>query len=65
MYVDDLLIFHNNRSAADAFKKSIMEEFKCTDEGQLSWHLGIKYERDRARKIIDCSQEQYIDDLLA
>eukprot|EP00961_Rhodomonas_salina_P137040 1843572-Rhodomonas_salina.1 len=42
-----------------------MEEFKCTDEGQLAWHLRIKYECSCASKIIDCSQEQYIDNLLA
>lgn len=41
-----------------------MSEYKCTDEGSLSWHLGIKYERDRAKKLIDCSQEAYINDLL-
>lgn len=29
----------------------------------LKWHLGIHYERDRAKKQIFCSQEQAIDSL--
>ncbi len=42
----------------------MVHPYKCTDEGGLSWHLGIKYERNRKERTIDCSQTQYIEDLL-
>ncbi len=64
MYVDDLLILHNNTETACLFNKVLQAEYKCTDKGELGWHLGIKYGRDQRNKTIDASQVQYIDNLL-
>eukprot|EP00961_Rhodomonas_salina_P127207 1714899-Rhodomonas_salina.1 len=50
LYVDDLLIFHNNKAKSEEFKDYLRQKYKLTDEGDLKWHLGIRYARDRENK---------------
>lgn len=65
LYVDDLLIFYDNANECVEFKKYLADRYKCTDEGNLSWHFGISYMRDRPAKKIFCDQRQNIKDMIA
>ena len=56
LYVDDLLIFHDNAAECIIFKSFLEETFKCTTDGDLNWHLGISYTRDCVAKKIFCDQ---------
>eukprot|EP00961_Rhodomonas_salina_P111906 1506098-Rhodomonas_salina.2 len=64
LYVNDLLIFHNNKAKSEDFKDYLHQKYKLTDEGDLKWHLGICYALDRENKVIYCNQETAIDKLL-
>lgn len=64
LYVDDMLIAGNDRATIDAFKTTLSERFEMTDLGNARWMLGMEIRRDRARRILSISQEQYIEKIL-
>lgn len=65
-YVDDLqLIYHRDHTRlADEVIKAFADKFKITNEGDLTWHLGIHYVRDREKRVTVASQEQYLESVL-
>ncbi|CAL1678819.1 unnamed protein product [Lasius platythorax] len=48
VYVDDLLIFSNNKNEIRCLKENLRKQFKIRDLGEVSEFLGIKIERDYA-----------------
>eukprot|EP00961_Rhodomonas_salina_P253535 3426421-Rhodomonas_salina.1 len=65
-YVDDLQLIYDKKDSklSDWFKEEFGKQFKITNEGDLSWHLGVHYIRDRENKTTFCTQARYVDTLL-
>jgi hypothetical protein len=65
-YVDDLQVLYHNthKELADWVKSKFAERFDITDEGSLTWHLGVHYVRDRAAKTTYCHQTRYLESVL-
>lgn len=65
-YVDDLqMLYHKDHEGlADEIIKTFNDKFKITDEGDLTWHLGIHYTRDRANRTTFLSQQKYVETIL-
>lgn len=64
VYVDDLLIFSNNRASKERIKKALTTAFKMTDNGEARYILGMHIERDRKKGIISIDQHKYIGEVL-
>lgn len=62
-FVDDLIICTNCQNLLKSTKRALADKFKITDEGALSWFLGVKIEKlkDGSLKM---SQSQYIRDMV-
>eukprot|EP00961_Rhodomonas_salina_P296392 3936304-Rhodomonas_salina.1 len=65
-YVDDCIVTcpKEHREVRDKFLREFNEAYKITDDGDLTWHLGVSYERDREKGLLHCNQEKYCQDLL-
>ena len=57
VYVDDLVITGSNSSTIEAFKLEMMEQFKMSDLGLLTYYLGIEVHQSPAG--IDIAQTAY------
>jgi hypothetical protein len=64
LYVDDLLICSNLPSDVATMKKSFHDQFKMTDEGEVTHFLQIEVSRNRSTRTISLSQRQYVVNLL-
>lgn len=64
IHVDDLLVAGNCRAELDRLKEALHEELECTDQGEVSYFLGINIYRDRANRKMYLSQEHYLESLL-
>jgi transposase InsO family protein len=64
VYVDDLVIFGNNKSKINDLKLNLAEVFKIKDLGELKFILGIEVIRNRKEKTITITQRQYIKNVL-
>jgi hypothetical protein len=62
VFVDDLIIASNDKSLMDEIKSMLHQKFKMTDLGQLSWFLGIEFER--GPDYCSLNQSQYLESLL-
>ena len=45
VYVDDIIITSGNKRSVERTKHALLSCFEGTDEGKLSWYLGVKFER--------------------
>ena len=63
IYVDDL-IYCGDSVMVKWFKDQVSKRFKATHDGNLSWILGMKIERDRIKGELKTSQERHINYLL-
>ena len=64
MYVDDILIAGNHVKSICEVKYFLKSQFEMKDLGEASYLLGIQIIRDRKSRILQLSQEQYIDKIL-
>ena len=64
LYVDDMLIIGKNVSRIKELKKQLSRSFAMKDLGPAKRILGIRIFRDRAKKKLSLSQEQYIEKVL-
>lgn len=62
LYVDVLHVIGSSDKEVQEFKRKIMDEFKMTDLGHLSYFFGIEFERPETGIIM--SQRKYGTDLL-
>ena len=62
LFVDDLQVgFHREDQAEwDALKAKLVERFQTKDLGPSTWILGMRIQRDRARRTITLDQELYV-----
>ena len=63
LYVDDLVIAGHSQLTSP-IRKALMSEFAMTDNGNLSYCLGLEVQRDRATASIRVSQKRYAQDIL-
>eukprot|EP00961_Rhodomonas_salina_P035429 476902-Rhodomonas_salina.2 len=64
-YIYDCLQLYDDDWLLDSFKEHIGHKFKHTEEGaELSWHLGVKYERDCEAGTVKQTQTVCIYELL-
>ena len=63
-YVDDLIIISDKTSAVMEFKQLLAQRFQITDEGELSWILGMEVTRNRKERTLVLHQRKYINDIL-
>ena len=52
MYVDDLLIASNNKSALESEKKGLADRYKMEDQGEAHYILGMAVKRNRSKKLL-------------
>ena len=64
LYVDDMLLASRQMAEISALKSKMAKVFDMKDMGEASHILGMHIERDRSKKVVYLSQEQYIDKLL-
>ena len=62
VYVDDLIIMSPNRMEVDKTKEKLRVKFKLEDLGELRYYLGIKFERNGRKMILN--QEAYCQRIL-
>ena len=64
VYVDDIIPVSNDTVLMMREKEAICKKFKMTDNGEISYCLGLTIKRDRENKIITISQGNYIENIL-
>lgn len=64
VYVDDMLIVGHDASKIDKLKKELSKSFAMKDLGAAKQILGMKIFRDRKKKKLWLSQEQYVEKVL-
>lgn len=62
IYVDDILIFHNDKESEEKLKKTLSKNFKMKQLGQASSILGMRI--IRGDRYISIDQGRYIEDML-
>lgn len=65
LYVDDIVIFSNDKSEKERLKAKLMSKFKCRDLGEPKHCLGLRISRDRSKGEICVDQRPYIEHLLS
>ena len=64
IFVDDLLLSAPNMLSINWLKSKLKSRFDMTDQGPLTWILGMHVTRDRANGIVQLDQSRYILDFL-
>lgn len=64
LYVDDILIAGNDMEYVNEVKTWLSSQFEMKDMGNATYILGIKISRDRSRRLLYLSQENYINKVL-
>ncbi|KAK8670168.1 hypothetical protein V6N13_104928 [Hibiscus sabdariffa] len=64
LYVDDILIIGNDIPTLQSIKAWLSSCFSMKDLGEAAYILGVKYYRDRSRRLLGLSQCTYIDKVL-
>ncbi|WVZ00881.1 hypothetical protein V8G54_026950 [Vigna mungo] len=64
LYVDDMLIVGKDKIKIAALKKALSKSFAMKDLGAVKKILGMKISRDRSRRMLWVSQEDYIEKIL-
>ncbi|CDO76041.1 hypothetical protein BN946_scf184948.g1 [Trametes cinnabarina] len=64
VFVDDITIASKSKDSIQRVKDELRAHFKLRDLGPTSWLLGVKIERDRAKRSLSISQRQYALDIL-
>ena len=64
LYVDDMLIVGKDKTKIAALKKALSNSFAMKDLGAVKKILGMKITRDRSRRMLWMSQEEYIKKVL-
>ncbi|CAK1591319.1 unnamed protein product [Parnassius mnemosyne] len=64
VWVDDFMIFTNDKKTATGIKVKLKEEFNMKDLGEIKQCIGININRDRKAGGIMLDQEKYINQVL-
>ncbi|GKB60097.1 retrotransposon protein, putative, ty1-copia subclass [Tanacetum coccineum] len=64
LYVDDIIIMGNHIPSLQSVKNYLGKCFSMKDLGEAAFILGIKIYRDRSKRLIGLSQNDYMDKIL-
>nr|GEZ13342.1 retrotransposon protein, putative, Ty1-copia subclass [Tanacetum cinerariifolium] len=64
LYASDILLMGNNIPMLQDVKSWLGKCFTMKDLGEVAYILGIKFHRDRSRRLIGLSKNAYIDNIL-
>ena len=64
LYVDDILIAGSDKEYLMDIKRWLSTHFDMQDMGEANYILGVNIKRDRSKKILALSQENYIQKIL-
>ena len=64
LFVDDILLIGNDIEFQDSIKGYFNKIFSMKDLGEATCILSIKIYRDRSRRLIELSQNTYLDKIL-
>lgn len=62
IYVDDLIIFSNDKKLETALRTALLEKFHMKDIGKAKFVLGMRISQEKGKVTLD--QEQHIHDML-
>jgi hypothetical protein len=60
LYVDDILLVRNDKNMIVTTKGWLSSTFEMKDMGEANYILGVKFSRDRSKKLLSLSQRTYI-----
>ena len=63
LFVDDIIIAHNDNKIVDQIKSQLSASFKMKDMGELSFILGMKIFKE-SENTLKITQEKYIEEIL-
>jgi hypothetical protein len=63
-YTDDVTILSDTKEGLVEVKEELRKSYGIKDGGPLNWMLGIKFERNREKKLIRLSQRAYSERIL-
>ncbi len=63
-YIDDLLVFAENKNEINSLKQQLKRKLELSDLGNISYYLGMEISRDRTKNKLFLSQKKYINELL-
>ena len=64
LYVDNILLAGNNVDYLLTIKEWLSFNFQIKNTGEASYILGVKIHRNRSKRLLTLSQEQYIKKVL-
>jgi len=64
LYVDDLILLTDSSETMSELKLELTQAFEMTDCGELHYFLGLRVQRDRARRILTLNQGHFVDQIL-
>ena len=64
LYVNDMLILANDMRAIQEIKDSLSSEYNMKDLGEVQSVLGLRVQRDRAKRTLWIDQSHYIEETL-
>ncbi len=64
VYIDDLILIHNNKDKLLQEKEKLSQKFEMKDFGDLHFFLGMEVERDLERCLFYINQIGYLKEIL-
>lgn len=64
LYVDDLILMGNSMRHILSIKEDLSKQYKMTNLGPVQRFLGLRVTRDRAMRVIEIDQQEYIQGVL-
>jgi hypothetical protein len=64
LYVNDGACATNSEALYKQFMKDLQAKYKLSDQGDLKWHLGMKFTCDKKKGTISMDQRAYIEHVL-
>lgn len=64
VYVDDFLVFTNDKKLKKALKKFLCSRFQMKDLGEAKHCLGLRIRRDRVKGELSLDQQSYVEAML-
>ena len=64
LYVDDILLAANDKGFLIEIKNWLSSNFQMKDMGEAAYILGVKIQRNRSKRLLSLSQEQYLKKVL-
>eukprot|EP00286_Rhodomonas_abbreviata_P021100 CAMPEP_0181305828 /NCGR_PEP_ID=MMETSP1101-20121128/9952_1 /TAXON_ID=46948 /ORGANISM="Rhodomonas abbreviata, Strain Caron Lab Isolate" /LENGTH=1956 /DNA_ID=CAMNT_0023411799 /DNA_START=677 /DNA_END=6547 /DNA_ORIENTATION=+ len=64
LYVDDGLCATNSQALYDTFLADLSRKFALSDQGELSWYLGVGIDHNLSTGVTTLSQEQFVETII-